>query len=686
MTIFQAGGALYPNHSTYVERDADSNLMRIVEARQFAYIIAPRQIGKTSLLRQLKPGLLERGWHYCYIDLSTLIGFDQLNWYKNIGALLSPILTPQTHPIIHDQIELQLYLTNEVLGQFDPPIKVALILDEVEGTAKLPFSSEFFSTLRSMYNVRDSYNGHFVVILAGNINPKQLIKNPETSPFNVSQEIVLRDFTCDQTRQLTENLYRLGVPIDETSHERIYDWTSGHPYLTQRLCSILESLTSTKKIYSVSPKEIDWVVESIILNPMSLDSNLGHINKGLMQLSKSVIKSWQKIVTGEYVSITNENGVELCLLGAAKIDTNDDKVIIRNEIYNCMLKREKNPDENEAPKHHQEVVPVVKIELLTDIIPTAFCRQLKAQDFPLIKVIVDNSKEDSDNIIVRVEIFIEDYSDKAVETKNVAKREKKEFPMLPVFKQAAIADLSEIRPVTLRVIVEQKSPINTLLFDNTFPVILHAKNTVLLAVTSHDNQQIDLTDYLATWITPHHPEIEELLREAVNYHPSRCFLGYQGASSLLDAAYIVRLQAKAIFDVLKNKINLTYIDSSWNFGTQDGQFMQRVRLPTDCLRSGGSANCIDGTVLFASLLEIASIEPIIVLVPGHAFVGWRVLPDKEIYEFLETTKIGYSEFDAAQEDAKAKYDDAIFKSSKNQGFIRIIDVKACRKKGIYPLE
>ena len=97
-------------------------------------------------------------------------------------------------------------------------------------------------------------------------------------------------------------------------------------------------------------------------------------------------------------------------------------------------------------------------------------------------------------------------------------------------------------------------------------------------------------------------------------------------------------------------------------------------------------------MLFASLLELASIDPFIVIVPGHAFVGWRVWGGADRYEFLETTMIGSAEFDDAQEVAQKRYEDVLVKGYLNRGlfdpggFARLIDVAACRLQGIYPLE
>src|SRR5260370_31373601 len=90
--------------------------------------------------------------------------------------------------------------------------------------------------LSGLINERDSYNGTFVVALAGATDPKNFVKNPDISPFNVGQKISLDDFTAIEAKRLTLHLAELGIQVDNDVHQAIYYWTQGQPYLTQRIC------------------------------------------------------------------------------------------------------------------------------------------------------------------------------------------------------------------------------------------------------------------------------------------------------------------------------------------------------------------------------------------------------------------------------------------------------------------
>ena len=52
------------------------------------------------------------------------------------------------------------------------------------------------------------------------------------------------------------------------------------------------------------------------------------------------------------------------------------------------------------------------------------------------------------------------------------------------------------------------------------------------------------------------------------------------------------------------------------------------------------ANCVDGSVLLASILRKISIEPFLITVPGHMYVGFYLGAGKSQFVVLETTVIG----------------------------------------------
>ena len=92
-----------------------------------------------------------------------------------------------------------------------------------------------------------------------------------------------------------------------------------------------------------------------------------------------------------------------------------------------------------------------------------------------------------------------------------------------------------------------------------------------------------------------------------------------------------------------NDYKLTYISTTITFAA--GQ-SQRIRLPGEVLDQS-SGNCIELTLLYASVVEALGMQSAIVIVPGHAYVAVRVDDTNDSYYFIETTIIGRSTFDEA---------------------------------------
>ena len=139
--------------------------------------------------------------------------------------------------------------------------------------------------------------------------------------------------------------------------------------------------------------------------------------------------------------------------------------------------------------------------------------------------------------------------------------------------------------------------------------------------------------FFAAYVNEEHPMIDKLLREALNTRIVNRFLGYQDGKP--DA---VDKQVYALWNVLQKR-NFKYSSVSNTSLSSNVVYAQRVRTLDDALESS-QINCVDGSVLFASLLRAINIEPILVRTPGHMFVGYYTDSGHKNMNFLETTMIG----------------------------------------------
>lgn len=78
-------------------------------------------------------------------------------------------------------------------------------------------------------------------------------------------------------------------------------------------------------------------------------------------------------------------------------------------------------------------------------------------------------------------------------------------------------------------------------------------------------------------------------------------------------------------------------------------------------------------LLFASLLEAASLNPALVIIPGHALVAWETDKQSGQWEYVETTKISEGTFAEAHtlgQQKAATFEALAAKTNNPQSFIR----------------
>ncbi len=307
-------------------------------------------------------------------------------------------------------------------------------------------------------------------------------------------------------------------------------------------------------------------------------------------------------------------------------------------------------------------------------VPTSYYHLLDPGHSPLLSCEVYASDENEKPRRVRVTSFIDGYSALAVNSFEVAPDQTYMFNQLPTLFLEHIRYLNELTRATLNIKVEDLD--GNVETHETYPIWLLARTTAPLQILDpKTGQWTSMKRYLGAFVTPNAPSLMGFLREAAAKHPSGRLAGYQGVPEDITP------QIKAIFDALKEKANITYVNSVLDFSPDQGFNGQRVRLPKESLEQH-QANCIDGTVLFASLLEGISLSPAIILVPGHAFVAWETWRNSDKWKFLETTMIGNSTFEQACQSAEKTADRYMKKKQ-----LEALPLRQLRSEyGIFPME
>ncbi len=311
-------------------------------------------------------------------------------------------------------------------------------------------------------------------------------------------------------------------------------------------------------------------------------------------------------------------------------------------------------------------------------VPTGIVHLLHAERTPLVTFRVSYTGDEY--VRLRLISFVERYSAQAIDTVELFADQSVEINQLPTFFPDRIEPVTELTRATLHIRIDDLDGKTEQ--QSSFPIWLLARTSAYNGVEDPTTGKwIDLSVYYAAWVTPNAPEVMQVLRRAADLHPDRQIVGYQvGAEG-------VEEQVKAIFNALKAE-DIVYINSVLSFGATRGEYMQRVRLPRESIENK-SANCIDGTVLIASVLEAASLNPGIVLVPGHAFVAWETQDGNGQWDYLETTMIGKHEFEAAHKSGQiqAKRQKALFDQVKDSYYFQLLSLPDLRARyGITPME
>lgn len=197
---------------------------------------------------------------------------------------------------------------------------------------------------------------------------------------------------------------------------------------------------------------------------------------------------------------------------------------------------------------------------------------------------------------------------------------------------------------------------------------------------------------IASFITPNHPQVIRIIKNASEILKKwdTVFSAYQTQDKT-----DVRKQIKAIYLAIQNE-QINYVSSAPSFE----EFGQRVRLVDDVL-TGKMGNCIELAILFASCLEHARLNPIIVFLYGHAFVGcWledqtfqnsvdddvtslskRLASGVQTIELVESTLLADSSILSYEQAVQKAYDEVVY----GKKFDYLLDVSKARSLGVRPL-
>jgi WD40 repeat protein len=349
-TFYITGGNVPADALSYVTRDADALLLQRLLQGQFCYILTSRQMGKSSLMTQMVKRLREHHVAPAVLDLSNQgFNLDARQWYNGLLEQLGRRLK------LDDEIEdfcrdhrslspLQLWqqALRDVVLETMPDQQVVIFIDEIDVVRSLPFSTdEFFAAIRACYNARteDPTFARLSFCLLGVATPADLISNPKLTPFNIGTRIELTDFSREEAKALEVGLGQ-DAAVNRVLMDRIIYWTSGHPYLTQRLCQVVAADDA-----HLTAGSVDACVERLFLSVKAQrqDSNLSFVQQRMLPMEEEqrvgLLTLYAKVLSGKSVldSDTVAYVSELKLAGIMQAVKG--QLAVRNRIYAQVFNR-----------------------------------------------------------------------------------------------------------------------------------------------------------------------------------------------------------------------------------------------------------------------------------------------------------------------------------------------------------
>jgi len=286
----------------YIERQADRQIRRIIrDMARPGYVLVARQMGKTNLLLHTKDVLQDERNIFVYVDFSTMGDFSErecLNYLIDTAIEINIERFADVEREITNLRKSKDYnpsrmFVRELRILLKYVDKIVFALDEIDALTRRSYSDRIFSLIRGHYYANTNFPElkRATFILSGVIEPKDIIKDPNISPFNIGEKIYLNDFSYEEFYNLACNSNYLENCDDEII-ERLYYWCKGQPRISWDLCIAadhskvktigdVDSLVTDMYLKSFDRAPIDSIRDKIKSNKEQRDALIQlSINKG----------------------------------------------------------------------------------------------------------------------------------------------------------------------------------------------------------------------------------------------------------------------------------------------------------------------------------------------------------------------------------------------------------------------
>ena len=403
--FFSVGPPLHAVKLGYVRRPADDTLYRTLVAGNYAHVIAPDRTGKSSLIAATSARLQNNGFKVAVLNLSQIGerdgGTDAGRWYYSIAYRLLRQLRLkvdlqtwwQDNSILSNRQRLVEFYADVILQNIQE--RIVVFVDEIQYVADLPFDEHLLASIRAAHNARGTEPdfSRLIFTMIGECDPDNLALAPEMSPFVISQEIPLSDFSREDLNIFAAEI-NLSVVDAGFALDRIFEWTSGQPYLSQKLArSVAREQISG---------DIKGHVDRIAMHQLAgrgatrNEPHLNHVHALIVNDKKNyepLLNLYGRIRKGIQVIHDSQSKVQRRLLATGLVVVNDSgDLAVRNKVYETVYTA-RWANENLPLHWRAPAVAAVVVFLLTAIpftytqlLPKPYLRIMSTPTFDLATV------------------------------------------------------------------------------------------------------------------------------------------------------------------------------------------------------------------------------------------------------------------------------------------------------------
>ena len=386
----QRGGTVGLVGRVYIQRNEDQEVLNLLLDGEYVNVVAPRQMGKSSLVVRTYAELKNRGFAAALIDLQGLgTQPDAESYYREIAKQIARDL--KLDGGIEDWwpmdgtapgLKFRQFLTERVLSIAAE--RIVLFIDEIDTTLKFAYTDDLFLTFRWIYNerARDPALARLAICLIGVAMPNELVKDRRSTPYNIGCTIFMRDF--DGARDdLSQFLDHLGGGKEVLA--RILHWTGGQPFLMAQLVGELGAArVSTAAEVDVYVEEKFATLESV-RGLAHFEQMLRFVEARLTQGLES-ITLYGRVLAGERLKAqTTAAHVELELSGLVKRDA-EGCLVLRNPMYARLfdqewLRQQRSHERQKVAGSYRQWLRVAAVLLGLLLIPAALYGWQQYQDY-----------------------------------------------------------------------------------------------------------------------------------------------------------------------------------------------------------------------------------------------------------------------------------------------------------------